>query len=187
MSIKYIDENGNEKDLSSHLFETSTQYISTRGGETYESHYNLDDMLYKEIWNGSKDYGANVQIPSRSSGNYVTINLADDITKYREIIFVRDSYVYHRMISTNTDELSNRYQDAQLFAWNSSDWGNELVNGFGLHVKVLSGNKIQLGGNFLCQVNNSGGLGVNITYDGNWLNNIIGVKRPYERVLPFLK
>ncbi len=32
MSIKYIDENGNEKDLSSHLFETSTQYISTRGG-----------------------------------------------------------------------------------------------------------------------------------------------------------
>lgn len=33
MSVKYIDNNGNEKDLSSQIFETSSQYISTRGGK----------------------------------------------------------------------------------------------------------------------------------------------------------
>lgn len=32
MSVKYIDDNGNVKDLSLHIFETNTQYISTRGG-----------------------------------------------------------------------------------------------------------------------------------------------------------
>ena len=144
-------------------------------------------MLYKELWNGTLDNGANIQIPSRTSGNYVTITLADNISNYRKIILLRDAYVYHEMISSNTDEIPNRFNDSQLFAWNSSDWSTECINGFGLHLKILSNNRIQVGGNFLYQIFNDGSTHLTKDYSGNYLTNIIGVKRPYERILPFLK
>jgi len=120
-------------------------------------------------------------IPSRQSGNYISVALNSSITNiityFEWLSFIRGNSDNISWVNLVNDKVNSFSLNPASVAF--STWSTELMNIFALNVKYNTSDKniLKIGGNCVIQVWEDNTRTVNMDYAGNPIYKIYGIRR----------